>query len=150
MIQKFSAVRLRLDQSTFASDVRGQVTGVLYFSITAESFPNEKWDDFVTILLWWWQDALLRLLTGVQRSADLLFMDGPYRLHVSRLRGNELSVVRFARDRQFGDAILGDIRVLKSDLVAAAKVVLAYCLENGLANRDVDELVKRTAQLEQL
>jgi hypothetical protein len=58
------------------------VIGVIYFALDTEyAFPDTKWDDFVVVILGWWMEAGLMLLTEQERSVTLYFMDGSF--HVS-------------------------------------------------------------------
>src|SRR4051812_9027693 len=58
------------------------IVSKIYLRIGAEAFPSEEWDDFTAVLLGWWIEEIMKLATGKRRNAVLLFMDGPFEVHL--------------------------------------------------------------------
>ena len=59
------------------------VIGVVYFTFDTDyAFPDNKWDDFVVIILGWWVDAALALFTGQEKLVVLYFMDGSFQVNL--------------------------------------------------------------------
>jgi hypothetical protein len=78
-----SRIEVRGDLATLHKSARGSITGTLEAVIGEFVFPGRGWSDFVVVVLGWWLAALKELIRGAQ-SAELLFMDGPFVICITK------------------------------------------------------------------
>ncbi|MGZ6176562.1 MAG: hypothetical protein ACXWNB_12060 [Candidatus Binataceae bacterium] len=89
---------IKIDPFTSGRTAAGLVFAGVGVRIGDFVFPDEKWTDFVIVILSWWAEAVMGLLHGSERTAELRFMEGPY---VAELRagGGPSWRVSFVEDR---------------------------------------------------
>jgi hypothetical protein len=58
------------------------IWGVLYWQYRGETFPDDNWDDIVSVILGWWTSSLIRLLNKGSVFESLWYMDGPCRIDI--------------------------------------------------------------------
>lgn len=117
-------VFLRTDLSKFEST--RQTTGVIYFELDGNAFPDRTWSDFPCVILSWW---LSELRSIADHRFVLSFMDGPFRL-VGSLSGSDATCVL-----ESGRGVDAVWRVsfdqLFNQVLSTAKNVVDFCLSNG-------------------
>jgi hypothetical protein len=84
-------VEIRLDSLT--QSARGAVFGEVAFAIDRSYFPEQKWNDFIVVVLGWWSGKCAALLRGAPQD-ELWFMDGPFLVNVAAFP-DDLWSVRF-------------------------------------------------------
>lgn len=83
-------LRGRGRSETLRPTASGPAVGMIYIAVGDETFPSEDWDDFASVILPWWSEALVALLRPEAKSARWTFMDGPYEVRLVRLPDNRL------------------------------------------------------------
>ena len=104
-----------------AKNLSDRWTGVIYWRVSGNSFPETGWNDFPGIISTWWMKACDSLNQGAV-TACFSFMDGPFEVRASR----EASLVQLAfvmRGRT-------EIELFKADisLNALTSVIKSTCL----------------------
>jgi hypothetical protein len=79
------------------STQRNNLVSTLYIAFGSVSFPEKNWYDFPLILDWWLHE-LKEFRQGNQPTAVLRFMDGPFRVEISRK--STAVIAKFYRDDQ--------------------------------------------------
>ncbi len=67
----------------------------IYWKRGEAAYPEEQWLDFGSVIIGWWLVAAKSLLEGAV-EAELLFMDGPYRVKARRVG----TMVHFSADKE--------------------------------------------------
>lgn len=114
------------------------------------AFPGPHWNDFPIVVVSWWLEAVVGLVDGRKRNADVSFMDGPYMVHVFAKRRESWQaewVERCASGtnviRQFDFAPDPFIR----SLTACSDDLLQECSAKGWESTDVDYVILQREQL---
>ena len=66
--------------------------GRIWFSVAECCFPEEGWYDLAGVLLEIWMPRLESFFQGNTDSAELYFMDGPYKVRLRRV-DNRITVI---------------------------------------------------------
>jgi hypothetical protein len=90
------------------------IVAPIWLELDRDAFPHDHWTDFPVIILSWWASAARILLTGAD-SADLLFMDGPWKVNLVR-KNSVVAVATAVEDLTIGP------RICKSFLVNIVEV----------------------------
>jgi hypothetical protein len=134
------------NESTVEISKRGVITGEIYFQFEDLFFPEIHWNDFIVVILTWWNQSLDRLNTlKVGTSVEFSFMDGPF--YVCVIKKSEetvaLSFLRRTLDNENVYAIVEtNIFELKRSIVKTSKKVLGILERNTWQTDDVTELKK--------
>jgi hypothetical protein len=56
--------------------------GEIHIKLNNYAFPDKEWTDFGLIIIYWWMDAFLKLLSGEEKKVGCDFMDGNFRFDV--------------------------------------------------------------------
>ena len=98
------------------------VIGRVWLSLGDLDFPERGWPDFVVRVVRWWVEATTDLATGRAAEATVRFMDGPYRIELSRCGASDWRL-RLVEERQSGDFVraeaVADAYPLVGSVVAA-------------------------------
>lgn len=140
---------IRIDPGSLRRSSRGQVTGLLTVSLGTTVFPGEAWDDFVVVVLGWWVRAFCALVNRSTRTAEWLFMDGPFRIDLGELESGSV-VVRLVRSGN-QESIEGTepviVASIREQLESAGRSVLGACENRGWSSADIDELRAALSEL---
>jgi len=141
-------LKIVLHEDTFRQHPNGTITGIILWRINGEAYPDEAWNDFVIVVLGWWADAIIRLLTGTSTEETLDLMDGPYSL-ICEGSGESISC-RFVDRRKNHNVIAvwsGNTVDLAKQIVTAGKTALRKCHQNSWTNSDIKSLEKEINRL---
>ena len=89
---------------TFAKSARDLVTGEISVRLGDTAFPDDHWNDFVVIMSWWLEE-LLKIVTRTAGSRVCRFMDGPYWFAID-VRHDDMLVVRCMDERGGAKCVL--------------------------------------------
>ncbi|WP_434387716.1 hypothetical protein [Melittangium boletus] len=132
---------LHVDTDSLARTASGSLTGVLFLRGDGGAFPDERWSDFPVVVLTWWLEALDGLRAGRAPSASCRFMEGPFRVELTR-RGAEL-LVRGQRTGRRVEVLLeerADLETFWREVRAVASRVVAACAAHGWTSKDLEAL----------
>jgi hypothetical protein len=126
---------------------KGEVTGEIYFRVDDTYFPQVNWNDFIVVILTWWNKAISQLESSpVGVSANFSFMDGPFNIRGKKKENGNLSL-DFIRRNSNGEDVSNSIDVnileLRRLIQGVSKKVLKVIRDKKFsANEDIDELEK--------
>jgi hypothetical protein len=134
-------MRIRFDRTTLHQGKSGSITGVVFFEFNpGMEFPGAGWNDFVVVLANWWKAALQQISEG-KAEAELLFMDGPYRITaVSQGTNLLLRCIEDRRDTGLVYEIVVRVDDLKRELLTFARDVSVACKAARIESADLDGL----------
>jgi hypothetical protein len=130
---------IRFDPESLRRSASGSITGILHFSFGDNHFPGLGWSDFVLVILGWWIAAL----RSNDRNILLEFMDGPYRLRVTRsddaatldcIESRQQDVVSFSTRVRFLD--------LRKQVEEVAQKATAACRTQNWDSDDLRALAR--------
>jgi hypothetical protein len=133
-------VRLCVDASSLRPSRSGPVTGGIWLSLGQRKFPEERWNDFVVVILESWGQATIRLLTGVSDRETIHFMDGPFEARVLSLPANILEFTTVERGGRADAVEKTSSRVFVDSLIMSAAAVLTACRDQSCWSTDAEKL----------
>jgi hypothetical protein len=140
-----------LDKDTMQQHASGSITGVVVWRFNGHVFPDEAWNDFVTVVLSWWTTAIVRLLNGNTTSETMDFMDGPYSVLCNCVDNSvECRFVDRRTESRTLASCSGETRELGRSILAAGKNALRFCHERQWTNADIQTLEKEVNALRKL
>ncbi len=136
-------VSLKIDPSTIKFNIDGNSTGNIYFSINGKkSFPDDEWNDFVDIILNWWINAIIEMIESNLVGCELLFMDGPFSLIITKDIQGENWIIK----TQKSNSTLNEVEIVGKDFVdmiyKKARQLMHYYYLNNFKNEDIEILEK--------
>jgi hypothetical protein len=134
---------------TFVKSSRDLVTGEISVRLGDTSFPDAHWNDFVVVIMSWWLEEILKIVTGTGTRSYCRFMDGPYWFAID-VRPHDRMVVRCMEKRKVETCTSEGVCVRESVLSAmlsAADVVIRKCQEESWFSSDLESLVSSSEAL---
>ena len=131
-------LRIRFTADSFAF-YRETMTGEIWMEFDAEPFPERRWNDFPVRIVSWWCTALSDFLGERQLDTELMFMDGPYSVHLTSSGDDWDQVTARSEDSEF--SCVCDPWELGWDVWRAAHQILDFWRRCGIATRDDAELL---------
>jgi len=137
-------VEVIVDPRSFFLAQSGAIVGSVWIRTQGENhmvFPEAGWTDFPVVILGWWLNEIVALVSGHATEATCSFMDGPFEFRLTASGDVQLS-----RRPDEGTLNLGrfrrpeSARELWDSLHTAAVAVLTECEARGWSNDDVDVL----------
>jgi hypothetical protein len=146
------SAQLIVNPETLGRTASGGVTGVLYLRTDRRCFPGEDWNDFVVVVLSWWNLALLQCIRAEATSFEIRFMEGPFLVELQRTGEQtcRLALTRDGATLEVYEEIEMDTLALAQSAVRASDQILAVCQQRGWTSRDVEELVRTVNELRRL
>ncbi|TQR39153.1 hypothetical protein [Brevibacillus brevis] len=137
-------VSVVIDESTLEVSSRKTITGEVYFQFGDSVFPDSNWNDFVVVILTWWNKSIKILETSsVGTSQDFNFMDGPFYVRGVKENSAEISL-HFTRRNKEGLEVIAsvgtEIDSLKKSIVNASRKVMKEINTNNWLTDEVEEL----------
>lgn len=140
-----------IDTSTLGirSTMTDNVTGTIALCIDDTYFPDKGWNDFVVIILDWWLSGMNDYLSKSTDVCECKFMDGGFSFEIQEI--GTLWRVRLFKNGYTEpilerESIEEPLIVLKA-FTSAANMVIRYCTEFKLSNRDLERLIKNHENL---
>ena len=134
--------------NTFVRGSGGLITGSICLKFGRRHFPSRRWNDFVSVILMWWTEVLLRGNNQVQEcyGGYLTFMDGPYEILIAR-NGDKTRFRCVRTGRPALTKLRGVVRwdELKGNIIHAASVLLAHAAKEGWSSREITAIRKNLA-----
>jgi hypothetical protein len=142
MMGKFS-IGVVLDTLTRSSS--GNITGIIHVEADGFVFPEVEWDDFVVIILGWWLNDIIGLISGSTKNCSCQFMDGPLQFNIE-VKDPKKWMIQFVIRRLKGDECLWEGTFAPQEIVvavsSAAESVINLCRERGWASTDITSLIE--------
>ncbi len=123
---------------------RATIVTPIHVRIGPCCYPTDNWDDFSVVILSWWCEQLHFLRDGLTSCAELLFMDGPYRLHISPTTAENICRVRkFVEGKGYQtNEHTCDLRQIEEQIYLASSRLLALLQRLDYWDKDCDNLAK--------
>ncbi|MBB6674797.1 hypothetical protein [Cohnella nanjingensis] len=136
-----------IDESTLEISNRKSITGEVYFQFGDSSFPDSNWNDFVVVILTWWNKSIKLLETSsVGTAQDFNFMDGPFYVHGVKKDSAQISL-HFTRRNKDGLEVIAsldtEIESLKKTIAKASRKVIKEINAKNWVTDDVEELKRQ-------
>lgn len=145
---KFSIL---FDQKHLHRSSYGSITAPLYIEITDYQFPEKGWSDFVVVVLGWWVESMLKIVSGSTRIAEFRFMDGPQLIRLTMEDSNNAKlefINRKLADEKIEKVASVYINEIVSELLSVSKQVINSCEQLGWESDDLRHLKKEMFLLE--
>jgi hypothetical protein len=127
--------------SSLRQSASGSITCNFCVRVNGFVFPDRGWSDFVVVVLSGWFEAGTRLTRG-QRTAELVFMDGPFVINVTS-SGVGVCSIEFLR-RETKQTLLKTATVETLQMVheidRVAAQVIERCEQHNFRSNALDEL----------
>ena len=141
---------LKVDVSTVTAPRDRSATGNLWLDVGGCKFPAEGWNDLVVVVLGWWVNAVLRLLSNDSSCEVVNFMDGPYTVRVSMTSAEMLefrALAGIGRDieKAKGEALPN---AFAESLISQSHEVISACRRQGWWSRDAEDLASSLGLLQ--
>ena len=135
---------VHVDRRVFERSAQGSVSAGLWFSVGQAAFPDDRWEDFATLILTATVEAVQRLLEGYSKRERVRLMEGPYGLRMEVVDEAHMTISAVSTNGK--GAVLHeqliDMVAFALDLCAAAEQLLSWC-------RPVGWIGQEDVQLEQ-
>ncbi len=133
-----------VDTDSFAQTI-SSITGRISIRVGNRYFPEKDWNDFPIFILNWWATEVNDFLLESKKEIDLLFMDGPFGVRLTKENGT--SKIRFVVKDVEEDVAVMDTDELKKELLMSIRHTLSLCLEKceveGWQTDDTQKLSER-------
>lgn len=138
-------VGVHVDVNSLNMFERGSITGVVSLRIGNDYFPEQRWNDFLVIVLGWWLDRMLQLWLGQvedREGVKCSFMDGAFYFNVSPLNEERWLVECWKGVPGIERECEAEVErsAFMQDLLSCASLVLNACQSKGWKKRELDEL----------
>jgi hypothetical protein len=137
-------VEVSVDIGSLARERSGNISGIIFLTDGARSFPEAGWYDFPITILGWWLEALGELSRSGQ-TASCRFMDGPFQFRIS-VGSDSTWLIEFLErdDAQTAWSKPVNAGAFVSSLRGAGRTLVAACQQRGWDSPDVQALARRS------
>ena len=101
-------------------------------------YPMDPWLDFGILVLGWWTNAILSMISGGEDTIKLSFMDGPYYLMMTIDRTSQEVTFSGENGRTF--EAKSSIDEVRNQVIAAARFIDGELSKHHLLNTDRESL----------
>lgn len=145
-------LRIKVNNDSLYLNNSNQIIGEIYFEKNGYLFfPEEKWSDFVVIILSWWTEKFRYFeYASIREFLELGFMDGPLLIRIERISKNALRIVGI-KENSYNKEVLckadTNYNVLKRSLLNVSKSVLGFV---KLKNWETEETINLENKIKSL
>ncbi|WP_156830085.1 hypothetical protein [Paenibacillus sp. HW567] len=136
-----------IEESTLEISNRKSITGEVYFQFGDAFFPDCNWNDFIVVILTWWNKSIKLLETSsAGTSQDFNFLDGPFYVHGVKKDNLHITLSFIRRNKANLEVIASldtEIDSLKKSIVKASRKVLKELNAKNWVTDDVEDLTKQ-------
>ncbi len=136
-------ITVEVDQATLRISSSKAVTGLICLKAGETSFPENKWNDFVIVLLTWWFESLLDVQASRSPAFELSFMDGPFLARGCLIDKQAISM-EFVEGRARGERLVftaeGTLDTLQNSMIGAAEETIRAVELHGWQARDLGKV----------
>ena len=128
----------------------GSIVGPIWLTVGEWAFPTSAWDDFPVVILGWWAESAITVLTGKTKIFQCYFMDGPYRFTISPKNGGELELKFYNSISRGAECVnMSSCHLISfaAEVSNASRIVLEACQVGGWEGSDIDVLALRATLL---
>ena len=139
-----SEVAIRIAVESLELSRSKALTGEICFEVGEVYFPDQRWNDFVVVILNWWIKAVSRIKNSKNGvSEELLFMDGPYLVRACKTNQCLMHMEFIKRALDGEEVFLSvdcDINKFTESLVESAKRLLKEIENRKWEVRELEKL----------
>lgn len=119
-----------------------EATSNIRLEINGISFPQPRWNDFVLVVLTWWNQALLRLMSGVSNREQVDFMEGPYAVEVAISPSGILNFRADEGSARANEIVTGEelAMTFAHELITRSSEILDECKHRGWRSKGAETL----------
>lgn len=132
------AFEVTVDMDSIQVSDSSVVTGGLWISLGGIDFPEQDWNDFVVVVLGWWNENILSFLSGDSHKCRCDFMDGPYSFEIKD-SASEWVISLIQKDLAISSHSVTANLVLP-ELIEASNSVISFCDSKKLLTDDLSKL----------
>jgi len=138
-------IKIRVNRTTLFINDSNNIVGEIYIEKNGHSFfPEEKWTDFVVVILSWWTKKLRYFeYAKVGEKTVFDFMDGPLLLRLKKVNEHEVNLIGVKRNL-INDEMLFEAQTqfddLKMNVVKVSKSVIGYAKLKGWEDNELVNL----------
>lgn len=119
---------INVNTEKYNKTMSGNLLTSIYVKANDFYFPDKDWTDFTSVILDWWVNQSINLLSQKKRKVEFDFMDGSYKIIVTRKNSKKL-MLKFVRGYdENGEQILFksgvDKNLFISELVKAYNTII--------------------------
>jgi hypothetical protein len=141
---------LRVQPDCLTRSGHGSICGQVWCESGTLAFPGPHWNDFPIVVVSWWLEAIVALVDGRKRNADVNFMDGPYMVHVF-VKRRESWQAEWVERRAAGTNVIHQFDFTPDpfirSLIACSDDLLQECSAKGWESNDVDCVILQRERL---
>lgn len=139
-------INIVINETSIEMSNRNSITGEMYFQVGDYVFPELNWNDFIVVILSWWNKSIHLLeASAIGSSQDFDFMDGPFYVHAVKKDSLHLSL-SFTQTKRAGTEVIAsmdtDIAHMKTLIADVSRKVLKELYARDWLTKDVIELKK--------
>jgi hypothetical protein len=125
-------INLPIDSYSVKSNILSR-TGEIFVQADEDYyFPSKNWTDFGSTIIFWWAEAVAKLLSEKESRVKCDFMDGSYRFDIEKTNSTDIWHVYFIKEtsdekevieqefdikaKQFADEILKKTEIIQNKL----------------------------------
>lgn len=135
---------LIIDVSLLRKSKKELITAPIFFDLDNFQFPENNWSDFAVVIMRWWLIAYSKLLSGCEKTVELLFMDGPMVVNITAI-DFYLIKISFINQRSNNDIVEIECIAKKQDfaliLKKTAQDLVDSCMQRGWDSIDIENLI---------
>jgi hypothetical protein len=106
-------------------------TGEIFVQVDSCFFPSKNWTDFGRIIIFWWAQSIIKLLSEKEIRVKCDFMDGSYRFDIEKTDSSDTWHIYFIKEtsdseeielefdtnsKQFTDEVLKKMELIQNKL----------------------------------
>lgn len=129
---------VEVNPETFVRNHSGQITGVIFLRVLGVEYPDNRWNDFVVVVLEWWLREALRVPECDELS--FRFMDGPFRFSLTKAKHARYHIRLEGMPNQDAKSGIVSTTEFVRQLCRAAAATLRTCEANGWDSEEVRAL----------
>lgn len=130
-------IEIQLNVDSIRRSKSGQITGILFLRINNLIFPEERWNDFIVVVLGFWVSEVLKNW-NLDILGNFLFMDGPLRFQITKI-GNKAELTGFNNEKLILHEEI-DYSCFKNSLIDIAFKVVRITEGKKWESKDIDFL----------
>ena len=115
------------------------ITGTFYVKLGDFVFPDDKWNDFIVVILDWWLNNLLLIIDNHIEKITCNFMDGSFRFEINPKINEFCEIIFFSNNSLILNGTINKL-VLINNMLSVSNTVLRTCKKNGWCTTDIEKL----------
>jgi hypothetical protein len=146
-----STINILIDKNSIENN-NNKITGKICFYINNNYFPDSDWNDFLVIVLNWWIDSLVNIISNNKLYYDFMFMDGPFlvRVNLKNEKKIKLNLIKRGIKEKAIYSCESDINELAEVIFKTTKEIINFVEYKNWISDEINELKKSFLQLKNI